>query len=251
MPKQPKYSIGITPIDRELATWEDRQYGNLGGIETGTFINLAGESGAGKTTLTIDILANVSQYSRTVFFNHEMGLRRMASRLSKRLDTDTQRENMIIDSSTDGIDDIVNEITIYAHEGIKFFVIDSRMKIRVEGDSEVQRNANISAKLSKLARSKEIIVILINQMSEADIKDKRLALKGGGDQKYDSDMVWFYIKDDKDNTKRKLVCTKNRTGDENLWSAELAIRDGKTVGASEAVQIVYESKSASMPFIGD
>jgi predicted ATP-dependent serine protease len=248
MPKQPKYAIGIDAVDRELASFEDKRFGVVGGIETGTFINLAGESGAGKTTLTIDILANVSRNFKTVFFNHEMGLRRIASRLQRRLKDRSQRDNMIIDSSTDKIDDLVMEITLYARDGIKFFVIDSRMKIKAQGDSDVQRNADISHKLSKVAREKDIIVILINQMSEADIKDKRLALKGGGDQKYDSDMTLFYVKDDKDLTKRKLVCTKNRTGDGNLWSVDLRIRDGITVGANESVYIEYKNETVSMGY---
>ena len=246
MPKQPKYAIGIDAIDRELATFEDKRFGVVGGIETGTFINLAGESGAGKTTLTIDILANVSRHFKTVFFNHEMGLRRIASRLKRRLTEQTQRDNMIIDSSTDKIDDLVMEITLYAREGIKFFVIDSRMKIKAQGDSDVQKNADISHKLSKVAREKDIIVILINQMSEADIKDKRLALKGGGDQKYDSDMTLFYVKDDKDLTKRKLVCTKNRTGDERLWSVDLKIKDGKTIGANDFSAVEIKCETVSM-----
>lgn len=249
MPHQTKYSIGINAIDRQLASWEDKQMGIVGGFETGTFVNLAGESGAGKTTLTIDILANVSRYSKTVFFNHEMGLRRIASRLKRRLTEKTQRDNMIIDSSTDKIDDLVMEITLYARDGIKFFVIDSRMKIKAQGDSDVQKNADISHKLSKVAREKDIIVILINQMSESDIKEKRLALKGGGDQKYDSDMTLFYIKDEKDLSKRKLVCTKNRTGDENLWSVELSIRDGITCGVDNAVEIVYEENKIEAGFV--
>jgi len=249
MPPQPKYSIGIDALDRELASWEDKKFGIVGGFETGSFINLAGESGAGKTTLTIDILANVSKYSKTVFFNHEMGLRRMASRLKRRLTERLQRENMIIDSSTDKIDDIVMEIALYARDGIKFFVIDSRMKIKAHGDSDVQRNADISHKLSKVAREKDIIIILINQMSESDIKDKRLALKGGGDAKYDSDMVLFYVKDEKNQAIRKLVCIKNRMGDENLFSIDLIVRDGVTVSANEATRIVYEDKKIDAGFV--
>lgn len=249
MPQQPKYSIGINAIDRELSSYEDKKFNIVGGIETGTFINLAGESGAGKTTLTIDILANVSKYSKTVFFNHEMGLRRIASRLKRRLTERNQRENMIIDSSTDKIDDLIMEITLYARDGIKFFVIDSRMKIKAQGDSDVQKNADISHKLSKVAREKDIIVILINQMSESDIKDKRLALKGGGDQKYDSDITLFYIKDDRDMTKRKLVCTKNRTGDENLWSVDLRIVNGITVGLNEHTEIKYDHEKIESGFV--
>lgn len=249
MPQQPKYSIGINAIDRELSSYEDKKFNIVGGIETGTFINLAGESGAGKTTLTIDVLANVSKYSKTVFFNHEMGLRRIASRLKRRLTERNQRENMIIDSSTDKIDDLIMEITLYARDGIKFFVIDSRMKIKAQGDSDVQKNADISHKLSKVAREKDIIVILINQMSESDIKDKRLALKGGGDQKYDSDMTLFYIKDDKDLSKRKLVCTKNRTGDENLWSVDLRIVNGITIGVNEHTEIKYDHEKIESGFV--
>ena len=249
MPQQPKYAIGINAIDRELASWEDKKMGVVGGIETGTFINLAGESFSGKTTLTIDILANVSNYSRTVFFNQEMGLRRIAGRLKQRLTTQPQRDNLIIDSSTSKIDDIVMEISLYAREGIKFFVIDSKMKIISDGDNEVQKNANVSHKLSKVAREKDIIVILINQMSESDIKEKRLALKGGGDAKYDSDMVWFLIKDDKNPNQRKLVCTKNRTGDERLFSVDLTIKDGITVGVNDYVEIVYEEKSFNTGFV--
>lgn len=250
MPHQPKYAIGIKPIDDALNDYDGKRYGLQGGIETGSFINLAGESGAGKTTLTIDILANVAEYSKVVFFNHEMGLRRMAGRLKRRLKTEAQLDNMIIDSSTDKLNDICIEVALHAHQGVKFFVIDSRMKIRVDGDmSDVQKNSLISSELSRLAREKDIILILINQMAESDIKEGRLALKGSGDAKYDSDIVLFYVIDRNKPNQRKLICTKNRTGSENLFSVDLTIKDGKTVGINEAVEIVYEDKKIDSGFV--
>ena len=232
----PQYAIGIKPIDVELNDWKGRSKNESGGIESGTFINLAGESGAGKTTLTLDILSNVAEYSKCVFFNHEMGERRISSRLQKRLTREAQLDNLVIDSYTANLNEMAMEIALYAKDGIKFFVIDSRMKIQADGDSDVQKNANISARLAKLCQEKDIIIILINQMSESDIKDGRLALKGSGDQKYDSDMLWFYVVDKKNPTMRKLICTKNRTGEERLWSVDLTLdANGKTIGANDGI----------------
>jgi hypothetical protein len=65
-----------------------------------------------------------------------------------------------------GLELLVMEITLYARDGIKFFAIDSRMKIEVDGDGkDHQKTALISSKLSKLAQEKDIIIFLINQMS--------------------------------------------------------------------------------------
>ena len=55
-------------------------------------------------------------------------------------------------------------------------------------------------------------------MNEEDIKNQRLAFKGGGDQLYDTDLALFYqFKKDKDTPPqywgRKLTCTKNRQDD--------------------------------------
>jgi predicted ATP-dependent serine protease len=55
-PKVPRYAVGIAPIDAKLN----------GGIEIGTLLILAGESFTGKTTLMLEILANVSEGSEVV-----------------------------------------------------------------------------------------------------------------------------------------------------------------------------------------
>ena len=69
------------------------------------------------------------------------------------------------------------------------------MKIRVSNDkaSEYEKNNEISSKLSELTRTLGVIVIPINQISEADLKAGRNSLKGSGDQVYDSDMI-IYLK---------------------------------------------------------
>jgi len=247
MPQAPRYAIGIDKVDAELATDEERYLGQIGGLETGVFIQFAGESGAGKTTLVLDILSNISSYSRTLFFNFEMGDKRIAHRLSKKLKTDAQKDNFIIDSHTRKLDALIMEITIHTRDGIKFFAIDSRMKIEVDdaGLADHQKTSLISSKLSKLAQEKDIIIFLINQMSDEAIKDRRMVLKNGGDQKYDADMMLFYIIDPKDEKKRILKCTKDRVN-ERTWSVELGLdKEGKTCGYgfnTMATEIKYERK---------
>lgn len=252
LPHVPRYAIGIHAIDSELASDEDRRMGIVGGIETGTFIQFAGESGAGKTTLVLDILSNISKYSQCVFFNFEMGVKRIGNRLQRKLKEEVQKDNLIIDSHSRELNLLCMEITLYARDGIKFFAIDSRMKIEVEQEmADHQKTALISSKLSKLAQEKDIIIFLINQMSDEAIKENRMVLKNGGDQKYDADMMWFYVIDKKDEKKRLLRCTKNRQ-DERTWKVELSLNQhGQTQGYhgwnSMAVEVSYEHKEDEFP----
>lgn len=201
MPHNPKYEVGIGQLDEKL-----------GGFETGLFINLAGESGSGKSTFLLEILTNISQSRKAVFFNFEMGSKLLVSKLVKMNLNQKQTDNLIIDRESSKLDELVREIELYAYEGIKFFVIDSKMKISVDGsESDHIKISKISDTLAKLAAGKDIIIFLINQMNEEDIKNNRLALKGSGDQKYDSDILFFITIDKAGN--RKLKCTKNRMND--------------------------------------
>jgi len=233
-PNVPRYETGVSAIDAELK----------GGIEVGTFVQLAGESFAGKTHLCLEILANIAKHRKTLFFNFEMGEKRIDDRFSKLLHTDEQWDNFLVNGKARKLNDIVKEIRNQARTGIKFFAIDSKMKIEVpEEPDDLKAFRKISNYLSKLAQQEEIIVFLINQMNEEDQKTGRLAFKGGGDQMYDADIALFYmVKKDKqqkpEQWQRVLVCRKNRQ-DERLFSVDLKLTsEGKTVGTNEAE--VYE-----------
>ena len=202
MKPAPKYSTGVKEIDNNLE----------GGFEVGSLIQLAGANFVGKTTLFLRILANIAKYNKAVFFNFEMGERRIVKRLNKLIDTEEQWDNLLINSESRDIEDLVMEISLLAEDGIKFFAIDSRMKITKKGnESEHQKVSYISKRLSETAIKNDIIILLINQISEEDLKSKRFSLKGSGDQLYDADLV-FFIMLEGDN-KRKLICTKNRQND--------------------------------------
>lgn len=215
-PKVSRYETGIKALDFKL----------YGGIEVGTFIQLAGESGVGKTHLQLEILSNIANYNKAVFFNFEMGDTRIIKRLDKLMHNPEQWDNLIIDNDSRDIDTLCNEIILYAKDGVKFFTIDSKMKLDMKGDfQDYQKFSIISKRLAELAQKQEIIIFLINQMNEDDIKNKRLAFKGSGDQKYDADIALFYVKDKDGN--RKLICNKNRQ-DEVEFFLNLHLVDGKT-----------------------
>jgi predicted ATP-dependent serine protease len=229
MPVLPKYSLGMSKVDHSLG----------GGFETGLFINLAGESGAGKTTFLLNMLANISVAKKTVFFNFEMGDRLFVKKLKQLELNDNQLDNLIIDSETNNLDNLIMEIELYAEDGVKFFAIDSKMKITGgSGEKEYQQISNMSKQLSRLAARKDIIIVLINQINEEDIKNKRLSFKGSGDQKYDSDIALFLVKEGEN---RKLICSKNRMNDK-LFSIDISIRDYKN--SSDPIETVFEMPMA-------
>ena len=224
-PTAVRYATGIAPLDEALK----------GGIEVGTLIQLAGASFSGKTHLSLELLANISTHSKAVFFNFEMGDVRLVSRLKRLLHQEQQKDNLIIDDETRSLSGLVMEISLYAKEGIKFFVIDSKMKLDVHHEKEDHKKfAAITKEMSKLSQQKDIIILLINQMSEADQKNNHLAFKGSGDQMYDTDIALFMMPDKSDmKNNRVLICSKNRQDEEEFRIQLTLDANGKTVRAGE------------------
>lgn len=218
-----KHVTGINSFDRLL-----------GGIPENCFIQIAGASGSGKTSLSLKIMAKLAQNMKIVHFDFEMGEIKLALKLKKLLTSNIQQENYIIDFSSYDLDDLISEIEIYSKEGIKFFLIDSKMKIEVKGIySAYDSSRIISKELQRLTRENNITIILINQLSETAIREGIATLKGGNDQKYDSDIILMLYKyypasqenDERkklnlppkpDNTKRQLFVAKNRLGKDEI-----------------------------------
>lgn len=216
-PEVPRMKTGIFHLDDMF----------LGGIETGSLINFAGASHLGKSYIMFEILSNISKENKTVFFNFEMGDKKVVKKLNKFFKTDEQLDNLILDNDSRMLEDLIMEITLYADDGVKFFAIDSRMKIEVTQKMEDHKKASIiSNQLAKLAQKKDIIILLINQISEEDLKSGRLSFKASGDTMYDTDIAMFIVKDE-DGAKH-LKITKNRQ-DEILFGLEIDLdEDGNT-----------------------
>lgn len=207
----PSYTTGIFWLDA-----------HFGGFKDGSFINIAGESFSGKSTLIIELLSNIAEYNKTVFFSFEMYENTTAKKLQRL--RESQLVNLLIEQHRNELMEVVGLIRTYAEKGVKFFAIDSKMKVKVVGNaSTVEKTAMISSVLSKLCQELGVIIILINQIGEDDLKNGRMALKGSGDQVYDSDVIWFLTANkDKDMnvTKRTLYCTKDRLN-EKLFKVDI------------------------------
>ncbi len=203
--KQQKHKTGISFIDNIFGG---------DGIQEETFVNLVGESGAGKSTLGIQILLNVAKKEPAYFISLEMGRFKTYNKLSEMITVDDQRENLLIDIWTDNLDNILRDIELYSHNGCKFFLIDSKMKVVIGGnDPTHEKISKLSSALSKLTQKLGIIIILINQTSEEDLKNRRVSLKGSGDQLFDTDLLMSVERDKKDGDIRILNITKNRQND--------------------------------------
>lgn len=234
----PKRATGITLLDDFFD----------GGIEEETFINLIGESGAGKSTLAIEILLNISEYSKSVFFSFEMGIKRTVKKIGSFRLTDNQQDNLIVDLDSYNIEQLKREVSLYANDGVKFFVIDSKMKLEADGyKDDYKKIAYISNELSKLTQKLGVIIILINQISEENLKNDRVSIKGSGDQIYDSDIVLVYKKSNKDKNRRELQVFKNRQNDK-LSTIETKLLAGRTVSTIEVEVTTYKCDN---DFLGD
>lgn len=229
MPSQVKFETGIDWFDRET-----------GGFVEGSFVNLAGESFGGKTTFALKVLENISKWNQVLFFSFEMYERLIREKLSH-LD-EMQQSNFLIEQKRHELGEIDTIVRSYTANGGKFVVIDSRMKIRVTGkQEEYQKNSEISKQLSKLCQETGAVILMINQISEGDLKSGRLSLKGSGDQYYDSDMVLFITVSE--SGERKMWCTKDRYGGRK-WSVIMPDYSNN----SEGVEITrYQENKIDVP----
>lgn len=237
MPKLIYYQTGIRQIDTFL-----------GGITRGLFINIAGESFSGKTTLCLNWALNMAQGHKVKWFNFEMSKRLFAKKIRDCEPTEQQLRNFDIDCDSYDKDELFKEISLATERGCFLFFIDSKMKIKSSskgGEKEYQSISKLSDELSKLANKKDITIILINQTSEEDLKNRRLSFKGSGDQKYDTDLAFFMVIDRSDEEKsiedkdRVLICSKNRMNDK-VFQDKITPVDYKS--SREPLVIEYETK---------
>jgi len=204
--KTVKYETGYNAIDDEM-----------GGFSEGSFINIAGQNFSGKTTLVLKVLSNIAKNKRSVFFSYEM----YENLLVTNKLTDTQiDDNLIIVQNKYLLMDIETIVRDEAKKGVKFFAIDSMMKIKVlDRMQDYQKVSLISSTLSKLTQELGIIIVLINQVALTDIREKRLEFKGSGDVSYDSDVSLFITVDEETGT-RMMHCKKDRIN-ERTWRRDI------------------------------
>lgn len=225
-PNEPKYGTGIQWLDDRMN----------GGFTRGSYINLAGVSFSGKSTLALKILTNIASYNKAVFFSLEMYENILVNEL--RGLTETQKINLQIVQKGYAIEDIEKIIREQAKEGVVFFAIDSKMKIKTSFDGkEYQQISKLSNMLARLTQELGIILLLINQINEEDRKNGKFGLKGSGDQVYDSDVVLYIDVVKKENQERRLCyCTKDRYN-KRKWVEDITENNVEVIIYKEDKQI--------------
>lgn len=158
--KVERLSTGSEPLDDLLG----------GGIEKSIITNLFGESGSGKTNLCIQVAASAVKEGKVVFIDTEKGFSperftQMAS--DEALEDILLAEPLDFDDQEDKIHEV--EELVEEHE-VSLIVIDSMVslyRLQANGDNVQEINQRLSAlmsELSKIARTKEIPVLITNQV---------------------------------------------------------------------------------------
>lgn len=229
-PKKPKYETGLEIVDNHFG----------GGLELAQLIMLGGEKGAGKTAFALQFLYNISKSFKSCFMSFEMPSWKIAQRAKKANLSTTQLKNMSVLDKGRYIEDIERNMKSLARSGVHFYVTDSLMKIQTKAKN-LKRHEEISLitnRLSKLAVELDVIIILIVQVSQENIKSQYMSVKGSGDADYDADIMFFIRKDQKDQRKRYFQCEKNRQNG-NEFSEEVYFNPA-TVSLQRYAPTIYE-----------
>lgn len=232
----PKIETGLEALDRALN----------GGIELHQLVHIGGESGAGKTMLTLQILNNVAGHFGSLFLSFEMPRWKMAKRMKKFEKEAKGFDNYFITDSGRDISEIKRTVKrwVSKHE-IKFVVIDSEMKIThrsFKGENEPNKIGEIQAELAQLCQELGIVIFLITQLSKSDIRNKTMSGLGSVKSDYEADMKLLILKDDKIENKRHVEIKKNRQ-DIKEYKSEFYIDTNKLIFVENPVPVmVYEFK---------
>jgi len=230
----PKIETGLPTLDNALH----------GGIELHQLVHIGGESGAGKTMLTLQILNNVAGYFGSLFLSFEMPRWKMAKRMKKFEKKANGFHNYFITDSGRDISEVKRTIKKWvAKHNIRFVVIDSEMKIThrsFRGDNEPNKIGEIQAELAQLCQELGIVIFLITQLSKSDIRNKTMSGLGSVKSDYEADMKLLILKDDKVENKRYVEIKKNRQ-DIKEYKTEFYIDTSKLIFTDSPVPVtVYE-----------
>ncbi len=148
-----------------------------GGFELGQLMLIFGEPEAGKTMFSLQILENLSKYTKVCFFCFEFTINDYLKRRGN--SSFVQSDNFFIINDGYDINEIAQNIKSLYKKGVRFFLIDSQMRVTNTGrNSEEEESVKFST-LAKLCHSLNIFVIFICQNSKTD-KDNPLGSKKGG-----------------------------------------------------------------------
>ncbi len=242
MTPPPLIKTGLSAIDNMLC----------GGIESAQLIHIGGESNVGKTIFTKQILKNIANTYKTLFFSFEMPKWKIARQLAS---VGFNKQNYFITDSQmmgNDISDVSRMIKrMKRQKNIRFIVIDSKMKLthnHFKGNNSVEKIADIDAILARLCQELDIVIFMITQLSKEDQRNGTMSGYGSGMSDYEADMkLLLSFVDGPSDKRRKLEVKKNRQ-DVKYEPVTLTL-DSNTLEfmSVHAQEIIYDS---NVPFGG-
>jgi len=199
MPPLPRYATGVSFLDFLLS----------GGVEMGQLMLISGAAEAGKTSMGIQILKNVSRSAPTVFFSFEFTVRHFVE-AQKFIDSKYKNPNMTIINDGMDLESLSANIRLHAKKGVRFFMIDSQMRVDVEKarNSEEEESRKFST-LAKLAHKYDLFIVFIIQTSKTDPNSPIGSKKGSHESSITIHIEHVPVpKDDVVNAKNPWVPTK-------------------------------------------
>jgi DNA repair protein RadA/Sms len=151
--KTQRFSSGIAEFDRVLG----------GGFVKGSVILLGGQPGAGKSTLILQILANIAHSSNTIYISGEESVEQIALR-AKRMNLSDSPLPIVSETNIDSIAVMLN------HKNIKLVAIDSIQMMNKDtinspsgSINQVRTCTNI---LIDIAKKNDICILLIGHVTK-------------------------------------------------------------------------------------
>lgn len=168
-PEQPKFKTKVSFLDSVFD----------GGLEVAQLVLISGDPEAGKTTLGLQMLENISHYAKVGFFSFEFTIEQYI-RAKQAERKPPNLENMYIINEGYELYTIAQNIKNLYRQGVKVFLIDSQMRITSPQGRNMEEEESLKfSLLAKLCHSMGILVFLIVQTSKSD-RDNPMGSKKGG-----------------------------------------------------------------------
>lgn len=167
-PQKPKYKSGVSFLDSCLD----------GGFELAQMVLISGDPEAGKTMLGLQILENISNAHRVLFFSLEFTIDQYIQRRGSY--KHFNKNNIFIENQADDLKQVIEIIKSAYARGIKIFLIDSQMRILSDNSLNMEERETLKfTSIAKLCHKLEILVFFIIQNSKADADNPSGTKKGG------------------------------------------------------------------------
>jgi len=206
IPTPPLYESGIKFLDEAFD----------GGFEMGQLVTVTGEPDAGKTMITEQILANVSQGHKCLYFALEFNKRQAQNKFKQRVKNGTAKEQalknveFISAEDTEGeVGQVLNLIQKNVENGAKFVVLDSTIMLYIEGLGGEQEVTKMFYLLQNLAKRQDILLFVITQSSKDENKEGKVGIFGSMKASHFANIM-LHLTYDKDEGERGLIVAKNK-----------------------------------------